>query len=138
MQFKRIAPALFMLSLMACGQREVSSPLHYTLSGAGDTSLVFVHGWAINSSYWQSQIDHFSSRYKILAVDLQGHGQSPMKDTVITTEEYADDVVQLLSELDLKNIILIGHSMSGNINLHVYSKMPKKIIGFIGVDNLQS
>lgn len=48
---------------------------------------------------------------------------------------YADDVVKLIKAKKLNNIVLIGHSMSGNIILRIQRKVPKRIIGFIGIDN---
>lgn len=55
----------------------------------------------------------------------------------MTMANYANDVVRLLNSLQLDSIILIGHSMSGNINLRAYQQVADRVIGFIGVDNLQ-
>lgn len=116
---------------------EIKSPLSFSLTGKGTKTLVFIHGWCINQTYWSSQANHFKDSYRVLTLDLAGHGQSKVERTIWSVEEYADDVVQLLLELKLENVILVAHSMSGNIALHIYNKIPKRIVGFVGVDNLQ-
>ena len=50
--------------------------ISYTMAGNGDTSIVFVHGWGISKEYWKEQIEELSSDYKVVALDLGGHGQS--------------------------------------------------------------
>lgn len=125
------------LCFLACGQPpKVTSPLHYTLTGSGTRTLVFVHGWCINGDYWKAQADAFKDRYKILTLDLAGHGKSKVQRTDWSMQNYANDVAELITQLKLDNVILIGHSMSGNINLLVYDKIPEKVTGFIGIDNL--
>ena len=114
-----------------------SPELHYTLSGTGPITLVFVHGWCINGEYWNQQMERFKNRYQVLTLDLAGHGESPKIHGTMTMANYADGVIRLLKKLQIDNIILVGHSMSGNINLRVYQKMADKVIGFIGVDNFQ-
>jgi sigma-B regulation protein RsbQ len=115
---------------------KVTSPLHYSLTGQSNKTLVFIHGWCINGSYWDHQVNQFNPQYRVLTLDLAGHGQSKVNRTRWTIEAYADDVVELIRELKLDSIILVAHSMSGNIALHIYSKIPERIIGFVGVDNL--
>ena len=50
--------------------------INYGLTGRGDTTLLFVHGWGINQTYWDAQVRHFSRKYKVLTFDLPGFGQS--------------------------------------------------------------
>ncbi|MBL4678297.1 MAG: alpha/beta hydrolase [Mucilaginibacter sp.] len=45
----------------------------YTDSQAGDTTLLFVHGWCINKSYWQDQVNYFSKNYRVITIDLPGY-----------------------------------------------------------------
>lgn len=118
--------------------KEAAKPaIHYTVHGNGDTVLLFVHGWCINSSYWNSQVNYFKNRYKVVTVDLAGHGQSAAIRQGTTIPQLAAGVDSVISFLGLNNIVLVGHSMSGNINLHVWNKHRDKIKGFIGIDNFQ-
>lgn len=109
----------------------------YTLSGKGDTAIVLVHGWCITKEYWDQTQKELSTDYTVVALDLGGHGQSGSNRDQWTIEEYANDVLAVINQLDLKNVILVGHSMGGQIILQAALTQPSKIIGFIGVDNFK-
>ena len=109
----------------------------YHLSGYGDTSIVLVHGWGINKEYWEHQQDALSSQYTVVSLDLGGHGQSGHNRDHWTIEEYAKDVIAIINGLQLENVILVGHSMGGEIILQTALTIPGKIVGFIGVDNFK-
>lgn len=107
----------------------------YIEKGSGSTTLLFLHGWGINSSYWEDQLEYFSKNYRVVAFDLPGFGRSRSERTEWTRKNYAQDVIDMIEKLQLKNVILIGHSMSGNVILEAALKGHKEIIGVIGIDN---
>ncbi|MEP6847021.1 MAG: alpha/beta hydrolase [Panacibacter sp.] len=109
----------------------------YTKTGKGDTALVFVHGWCINKEYWQSQEAAFSNRYTVVAIDLGGHGASGHNRNSWKIEDFSNDVMAVLDSLNLDKVILVGHSMGGDIILDVAYKIPDRIVGFIGIDNFK-
>lgn len=112
--------------------------INYLQSGNGDTTLLFLHGWCINSGYWKDQIDYFSKSYSVYAIDLPGFGQSKAGDRVAwSIKEYAEDVAGFVQKKNLSNVVVIGHSMSGDIMLQVAMSLPSKIIGVVGVDNFK-
>jgi len=111
--------------------------ISYTMAGNGDTSIVFVHGWGISKEYWKEQIEELSSDYKVVALDLGGHGQSGHNRENWTIEEFAKDVRAVIDGLHLNNVILVGHSMGGEIILQTALSFPAKVIGFIGIDNFK-
>lgn len=111
--------------------------LNYRHDGEGKVNLIFLHGWSIDSSYWEDQIDYFSKKYSVYAIDLPGFGDSKADRQEWSIEEYALDVKDFIKTLDLKNIILIGHSMSGGIVLDIAIKSSDEIIGVIGIDNFK-
>lgn len=121
------------------GTVRVEGPMDiaYQSCGTGDTTLLFIHGWCINKEYWQPQFDHFCDRYKVVALDVPGFGQSGKNRSDWSFDTYARDVKQFIDQLKLKNVILIGHSMSGDIVLKTDAEYPENIVGLIGVDNLQ-
>lgn len=51
-------------------------PVRYEVHGAGPPALVFVHGWSCDRDYWRGQVEHFAGRYRVVTVDLAGHGES--------------------------------------------------------------
>ena len=112
--------------------------ISYDLKGTGDTLLVLVHGWAINKDYWKNQVDTFSKRFTVAAIDLGGHGQSGKNRESFTAADYANDVMAVINAVGADHIILVGHSMSGDIVLQVANKIPGKVKGIIGVDNFKS
>lgn len=112
--------------------------IDYTDSGAGDTTLLFVHGWCINKSYWSNQVAYFSKRYRVVTIDLPGFGESGKNRKSFTTLTFAADVDTVISQLHLNKVILIGHSMSGDIVLQAAIDAHKKVIGFVGIDNFKN
>ena len=117
--------------------RENKVKINYLQQGTGDTTLLFLHGWCLNSSYWKNQITYFSNNYSVYALDLTGFGNSISNRENWTIEEYAKDVSAFIEALDLKNVIIIGHSMSGEIMLQTALNGNANIIGLVGVDNFK-
>lgn len=115
----------------------LGSRIDYDMTGEGDTTLLFVHGWCINKSYWESQMEYFKDKYTVVAMDLPGHGESDKNRTDWTVQNYSKDVMFLIRALSLKNVVLVGHSMGGNIILEPAIAMPDVVIGFVGVDNFK-
>lgn len=113
-------------------------PISYTDQGNGSKTLLFVHGAFINKEYWNDQVEHFSKSYRVVTIDLPGHGASGKERSMWTMEAYGEDVCALISELDLENVVLIGHSMGGDVILEAAARCPENIIGFIGIDNFKN
>ena len=110
----------------------------YTDTHVGDTTLLFVHGWCINRTYWSDQLAFFKSHYRIVTMDLPGFGKSGRNRNAWNTEAFGKDVTAIMTQLKLKNVILIGHSMAGDIIVQAANNTPKQVIGLIGVDNFKS
>ena len=115
-----------------------NTTIAYNQYGKGDTTLLFVHGWCINKEYWNDQSAFFCDRYKVVTLDLPGFGKSGKNRTDWAFEQYADDINEFIKAEQLKNVILIGHSMSGDILLLMDTKYPASVIGIVGIDNLKS
>ena len=111
--------------------------IDYTENGKGDTTLLFLHGWAIDKTYWDAQVAHFAGKYRVVTVDLPGFGKSGHNRTGWTVEDYGKDVGTVMTQLDLHNVILIGHSMSGAIIVETALRNPGRVIGLVGVDNFK-
>src|SRR5688572_1212330 len=65
-----------------------SLKISHEVYGNGDTTLLFLHGWGINKSYWDNQVNFFSPRYKVVTVDQAGFGFSDTSRTEYTIEQY--------------------------------------------------
>jgi pimeloyl-ACP methyl ester carboxylesterase len=113
--------------------------IDYDASRVGDTTLLFIHGWGINRSYWVRQASYFMlGGYRVVMPDLPGFGKSGKNRKDWTVENYAADVSTLIKALDLKNVILVGHSMSGAIIVETALTNPDRVIGIVGVDNFKN
>ena len=117
--------------------RDNQVEINYFQQGHGDLTLLFLHGWCINGMYWKNQFDYFSKDYNVSAIDLPGFGKSKAERTSWTIEEYAKGVEAFIDALNLKDIVIIGHSMAGEIMLQTSLTNNPKIVGIIGVDNFK-
>ncbi|MGV3770263.1 MAG: alpha/beta fold hydrolase [Sphingobium phenoxybenzoativorans] len=76
--------------------------------------IVFSHGWPLSSDAWEGQLVFFGKQgYRVIAHDRRSHGRSAQVWDNNTMDQYADDLAELIEKLDLKNVILIGHSTGG-------------------------
>jgi len=108
--------------------------ISYQVKGNNDITLLFVHGSYIDQTYWKSQVAFFNRDYKVVTVDLPGHGQSGNERKHWSVQGFADDVIAVIKELNLYNVILIGHSMGAAINLMAATSSPERIAGFIAIE----
>jgi pimeloyl-ACP methyl ester carboxylesterase len=106
-------------------------------SGKGDTTLLFIHGWCINKTYWSDQVAWFSRRYRVVTMDLPGFGLSGKNRSEWTSQAFGRDVDTVLSKLNCSHVILVGHSMAGDIILEAALHARDRVIGLVGIDNFK-
>jgi pimeloyl-ACP methyl ester carboxylesterase len=112
--------------------------IEYITEGQGEPALVFVHGWCTSKKYWRYQLQHFSREYKVVALDLAGHGDSGTHRKNWSIPAFGQDVAAVVDDLQLHQAILIGHSMGGSVIIEAARLLPGKVIGLIGVDTYQN
>ena len=112
--------------------------IDYTDSGKGDTVLLFVHGWGINKSYWEDQVNFFKDKYRVITVDLPGYGVSGKNRNSWRVQDFGNDIDSVIYALNLQNLVLVGHSMSGNIVVEAALHAPERVIAVVGVDNFKN
>src|SRR5271157_3764665 len=97
--------------------------------------LVLLHGFPLSREMWVEQLASFGSLYRVIAPDLRGHGQSESPSGAYTMDEMADDVVELLDRLEIKQpIVLGGLSMGGYVALSLVLRYPERVCGLILID----
>lgn len=116
---------------------EDSVTIYYDVRGEGDKSLVFVHGWSCDRSYWQEQADEFAKTYRVVTVDLGGHGQSGLGRDDWTIPAFGADVAAVVDKLQLNSVILIGHSMGGPTIIEAARRIGDRVVALVGVDTYQ-
>ena len=94
-------------------------------SGEGDPTLVFLHYFGGSSRSWREVIELLPSTCSCIAPDLRGFGDSEATPEGYSVSESADDVLALLQVLEVRDFVLIGHSMGGKIALEIASRQPK-------------
>ena len=107
--------------------------LAYIDRGAGQPVLL-VHGFPIDHTMWNAQIDALSEHARVIAPDLRGFGQSPLGPVEpnggISMERYADDLAELLDALQInadQPIVFVGLSMGGYIAWQFVRKYPERL-----------
>jgi pimeloyl-ACP methyl ester carboxylesterase len=119
-------------------------PIHYhsegptapTSSATAQPTLVFVHCWSCDRHLWDEQVAHFSKRYRVVTLDLAGHGESGQGRKDWTIPAFGQDVASVVRALDLHKVILIGHSMGGPVILEAARAVPERVVGLVPVDTL--
>lgn len=110
---------------------EVLKRLNVTVSGSGPQAVVFVHGFGCNQHMWRLVAPAFEDRYRVVLLDLVGAGKSDLTaydpTRYSTLEAHAEDVLAVLQELDLRDAVLVGHSVSATIGMLAAIREPARI-----------
>ncbi|MBI2927457.1 MAG: alpha/beta fold hydrolase [Verrucomicrobia bacterium] len=109
-------------------------PIGCEVAGRGGTALVFIHGWACDRSFWRAQMDYFAPHYRVVAIDLAGHGESGTARRDWTIERFGDDVCAVIEKLGLRRVVLVGHSMGGSVALEAARHTHAQVLGVVGID----
>lgn len=113
-------------------------PLAHDERGSGEPALVFLHGWACDRTVWNGQVDALAPRHRVIAVDLAGHGESPRGPGPWSIESCGADVAALVQRLDLRRVVLVGHSMGGDVALEAARRLAGRVEAIVWVDAYRS
>ena len=108
--------------------------LYYEEGGSGDETMLFVHGWCCNLSHFAPQFEYFALRYRVVAVDLRGHGKSDAPKQTYTIHGFADDIAWMCAELAIERPIVVGHSMGGLTAFILAAEHPDLVRAAVLVD----
>lgn len=104
--------------------------LHFIEKGSG-TPMLLLHGNGEDHTYFAEQIEHFSSRFHVFAIDTRGHGQSPRGTMPFTIEQFAVDLYDFMIEHAIFSAILIGFSDGANIAMAFALSHPDMVTALI-------
>ena len=89
--------------------------------------ILFSHGWPLSGDAWEAQMLYFGQNgYRVIAHDRRSHGKSSQTWDGNNMDQYADDLAELIEHLDLKNLIMIGHSTGGGEVAHYLGRHGTK------------
>lgn len=112
--------------------------IHYDVQGEGELSLVFVHGWNCDRSYWNAQREVLAQSHRVVTIDLAGHGESSQDRVDWTMQAFGEDVAAVVTALELHNVVLIGHSMGGKVVVEAASQLDSRVVALVGVDTFHN
>src|SRR3990170_4043018 len=101
-------------------------------------TVVLVHGWAGNRTFWSRQVGVLEERFRVVAVDLGGHGESGTGRGDWNLPLFGDDVVAVVEEVGADDVALVGHSMGGDAIVYAASSFGRRVRGLVWVDAFRS
>jgi pimeloyl-ACP methyl ester carboxylesterase len=108
--------------------------VYWSSRGDGPT-VMFVHGGFVDSSFWDGQIDALSDRYRVIALDLPGHGLSEWPpDGNFSFDQFARAVDAVREAAGVDRMVLVGHSMGGYVIKKYEILFPDRVAGIVSVD----
>ena len=104
--------------------------LHYQEKGNKEP-FILLHGNGEDGSYFKNQIDYFSDRYRVIALDTRGHGKSPRGTKPFTIEQFSCDLYDFMEGLEISHAVILGFSDGANIAMKFAMKYPDKVKALI-------
>jgi pimeloyl-ACP methyl ester carboxylesterase len=108
--------------------------IRYEVHGTEGRPLVFVHGWSCDRSYWRRQVEHFARGHRVVTLDLAGHGESGAGREEWTMPAFGEDVVAVVQDLGLEDVVLVSHSMGGDVIVEAALRLPARVAALVWVD----
>ena len=104
--------------------------MNFKVEGNG-RPLVFIHGLSDSLLYWEFLASYLKSDYQIIRMDLRGHGESYLGNDEVNIDLYVDDLKNLLDDLNLNKVDLIGFSLGGAVALDFSLKYPENVSSLV-------
>jgi pimeloyl-ACP methyl ester carboxylesterase len=138
---RRIRFAVLVLMLVATGSalgaKVDGIALHSSSHGTGPQTVILVHGWTCDDTTWEAQVPALSKQYRVLTLDLPGHGKSGSpKDGIFSMELFARAVEAVRSEAKAEKVVLVGHSMGTPVVVQHARMFPQHTAALVFVDGL--
>lgn len=109
-------------------------PIAYEVQGSDPVTLVLVHGWSCDRSYWRHQLEPLAAACRIVTLDLAGHGESGNARRTWSIESFGEDMAAVLRHIDAAPMLLVGHSMGGDVVVEAARRLGTQVRGLIWVD----
>ena len=108
--------------------------IHSSSAGTGEATVIFIHGWTCDSSSWTAQVPAFAKKYRVLTLDLPGHGQSAAPKDGSSRWGFSPAPSRPCVPNRNRQIVLVGHSMGAPV-IRQYARLyPQHVAGLVAVD----
>lgn len=110
--------------------------INYICEGSGET-VVLLHGWGSNITLFASMTELLKTKYRVIAPDMPGFGQSDEPPEPWCVDDYVDFVIEFLNRFDVKSVVFLGHSFGGRVIIKMFNRenLPFKITKVILADS---
>jgi pimeloyl-ACP methyl ester carboxylesterase len=102
----------------------------YTVRGSG-RPVVFLHGYLETGEVWESLAERMEGRFRIIIMDLPGHGDSEVQGEIHTMEFLAGAVKEVLRDAGEEKVMMVGHSLGGYVTLAFVELYPEILTGYV-------
>jgi pimeloyl-ACP methyl ester carboxylesterase len=128
---------MLVASILATGTTIDGITLHSSSHGIGPKTVILVHGWTCDDTTWDAQVPALSKQYRVLTLDLPGHGKSGSpKDGLFSMELFARAVEAVRNEAKAEKVVLVGHSMGTPVVVQYARMFPDHTAALVFVDGL--
>jgi pimeloyl-ACP methyl ester carboxylesterase len=137
--FRIFTLLLISVALSSCGNGTAATAggaeIHWESKGVGP-ALVFIYGAGRDMSDWTYQVAEFQEDYRVITLDLPGHGQSetPTQTGENSMSHFADAVEAVRAEAGVDQMVLIGHSLGGFVIGEYMMLYPQYVTGIVAAD----
>ena len=100
---------------------------HFYIEKGQGEPFILLHGNGENCGYFQGQMDVFSKRYHVYAIDTRGHGRTPRGDKPFTIRQFAEDLLGFMNDHRIEKAHLLGFSDGGNIAMVFAIRYPYRV-----------
>ena len=111
--------------------------IHSTTTGAGPQTVILVHGYTCDESTWTEQVPALATRYRVITLDLPGHGRSDVPPVdKFSMDLFARAIEAVRAEAKAERVVLVGHSMGTPVVLRYAHSYPQHTAALVFVDGL--
>jgi pimeloyl-ACP methyl ester carboxylesterase len=131
-----LVSTLFLLTSLSAAMVD-GIQLHSSSTGKGPRTVILVHGWTCDDTTWESQVPALETDYRVLTLDLPGHGKSGApKDGKLSMDLFARAVESVRREANAERVVLVGHSMGTPVIVQYARLYPQHVAAMVFVDGL--
>lgn len=99
--------------------------------GESDVPIIFIHGFPLNKSSWDKQLEFFKMSHRVIAINVRSFGNSTRDNEILSMDLFADDLIAFMDVLKIKRTIICGLSMGGYIALNALDRYSNRFLGLV-------